>query len=161
VGAPGLVQRIDGHGLELGAGLGGGGLQAVQGLRAVQAGVVADDGPGLGGFQIGGNAALDEVADLEHALVDLLAHLQGVAAVDKDGGAVTHDHTGPGAAGEAAGPGQAVIGGGQVLVLMLVLVRHEEAVQTLLGHGGADQGNVTGTKGRVGGFIESLAHAPM
>jgi hypothetical protein len=29
---------------------------------------------------------------------------------------------------------------------VLVLVRHEEAVQTLLGHGGADQRDVTGPK---------------
>jgi hypothetical protein len=87
-GPPGFVDRIDGDGLQRRAGLGGGGLQAVQGLGAVQAGVVADHRALGCGFQIGGHAALDQVTDLEHVLVHLIAYLQCVAPVDEHGGAV-------------------------------------------------------------------------
>ena len=61
-----------------------------------------------------------------------------------------HDHRRPGRAGEAGGPGQPVVGVGQVFVLVLVLVRDEEAVQALLGHGLADQRKVAGAEGGVG-----------
>src|SRR3990167_4809804 len=53
------------------------------------------------------------------------------------GGAVRDARGGPGRAGEAGGPGEAVVGRRQVLVLVLVLVRDEEAVQTLGLHGRA------------------------
>src|SRR6185503_17566332 len=81
-----------------------------------------------------------------------------VAAVDEDRRLVLQDHRRAGRAGEAGGPGQPVVGGGQVLVLMLVLVRSHEAVQPLVGHGLADQGDMLGPERWVGGFIEGLTH---
>jgi hypothetical protein len=44
---------------------------------------------------------------------------------------------------------------------MLVLVRHQEAVEALRGHGLADQRHVAGAEGAVGGFVEGLAHGRM
>ncbi|MCA6332625.1 MAG: hypothetical protein IM641_11540 [Phenylobacterium sp.] len=41
---------------------------------------------------------------------------------------------------------------------MLVLVGHEQAVEPLGGHGGADAGQVAGPVGRIGGLFEALAH---
>src|SRR5436190_414215 len=75
------------------------------------------------------------------------------------GGRALQDHRGPGRAGEAGGPGQPVVGGGQILVLVLVLVGDEEAVQPLAGHGLADQRHMPGPEGAVGGFVKRLAHA--
>ncbi len=125
----------------------------------MQARVVADGPAGLGGLaQVGRHAALDEVADLEQLAVDLVADLQGVAAVDEDRRLVLQDHCCAGRAGEARGPRQAVVGGRQVLVLVFVLVRGDEAVETLLSHGLADQGHVLGPEGTVGAFVEGLAH---
>ena len=76
----------------------------------------------------------------------------------EDRGPIRHHDGGPGRAGEAGCPGQPVVGGGQVLVLVLVLVGHEQAVEPLGGHGGADAGQVEGPVGRIGGFFEALAH---
>ncbi len=161
LGSPGLVEGIGGHRLQPGAGLGCGRLELVQRLGAVQARIVADLPPRLGRFlEVAGDAAVDEIADLEQAAVDLVADLQGVAAVDKDGGLVLEDHRRAGRAGEAGGPGQAIVGGRQIFVLVLVLVRDEEAVDALAGHGGADQQRVLAAEGRIGGFVEGLAHGP-
>ena len=157
--APGRIQRVGTDGLQLRAGLGDGRLQARQGVGAVQTGVVSDHRALWGGFEVGRNAALHEVADLKDALIDLIADLQGVAAVDEDGRLVLQDHRGAGRAGEAGGPGQTIVRGGQVLVLVLVFMGGDEAVETLLRHGFADQRHVFGAEGGVGGFIEGLAHA--
>ncbi len=147
LGAPGRVQRIVGHRLQFGAGLGGRVPQPVERIGAVQLGIEADHlALGGGGLQPGRHPALDDVAHLEQALVDLVAHLQGVAAVHEDRGLVPEDHRRPGRAGEAGGPGQAVVGRRQIFVLVLVLVRDDQAVQTLGGHGLADQGQVLGPK---------------
>ncbi len=125
----------------------------------MQAGVIAHHLAGAGGdLEIGGDAAIDQVTDFEGGLVHLVADLEGVATVHEHGGLVLQDHRGAGRAGEAGGPGQPVVGGGQVLVLVLVLVGDEEAVQALLGHGPADQRHVLGREGAIGGFCEGLAH---
>ncbi len=158
---PGFVERIGGDGLQLRPGPGGRRLQPLQRLGAVQLRIEADHLAAAGrGLQIGRHPALHQVADLEQAGVHLVAHLKGVAAVDEDGGPVLQDHRRPGRTGEAGGPGQAVVGLGQVFVLVLVLVRDDQAVQTLLGHGLADQGQVRRPEGGVGMFVEALAHAP-
>ncbi len=44
------------------------------------------------------------------------------------------------------------------LVLVLVLVRDEKAVQALGGHLGPDQGKVLAPEGGIGGVVEGLAH---
>ncbi len=158
-GAPGLVQRIDRHGLQFGPRLGGGGAQTVEGVGTVQARIEADRlAFGRRTFQVGGDTALHQVADFEKPLVDLVADLEGIAAIHEHGGLVLEDHRRPGGAGEAGRPGQPVVGRGQVFVLVLVLVRHEEAVQPLLGHGLADQGKVLGPERGIGVFVEALAH---
>ena len=108
---------------------------------------------GLDGFLVP-----HEVANLEGPGVDLIADLQGVAAVDEDRRLVGQDHRGPGRAREAGRPAEPVVGLGQILVLVLVLVRDQEAVQPLRLHGRADQGDVLGAEGRIGGFIEGLMH---
>jgi len=41
---------------------------------------------------------------------------------------------------------------------MLVLMRDQQAVEALLGHLGAEQRQVFGPEGRIGGFVECLAH---
>src|SRR5690606_13748493 len=41
---------------------------------------------------------------------------------------------------------------------VLVLVRDQPAVEALLGHAGPEQGQVAGGEGRIGGFVEGLAH---
>ncbi len=157
--APGLVERIDRHRLQSRTGLVGGHAQAVQRFRAVQPGVIADGLASRGGaFQIGRHAALDQVAHFEQGAVHLVAHLQGVAAVDEHRRPVLQDHRRSGRAGEARGPGQAVIGRRQIFVLMLVLMRHQKAVQALGPHGLPDQRHMLGAEGGIGGFIEGLVH---
>ena len=157
--APGHVQGIGVGGFQRRAGLGGGLAQAREGVGAVQARIVADRPAGPGRFpQIGRHAALDEIAELEDAAVHLVAHLQGIAPIDEDRRRVLEDHRRPGRAGEPRGPGQAVVGGGQVLVLVFVLMGDEEAVQALVGHGFADQGRVLAPEGGIGRIIEGLAH---
>ncbi len=160
LGPPGAVQGIDLQSPELGPRLGRRGAEAGQGLGTVQARVVAHHRARLQGFaQKGGDPAIQQVAELEKVAIDLVAHLQGVASVHEDGRLFLEDDGRSGRAGEARGPGQAVIGRRQVFVLVLVLVRNQEAVHGLLGHGGADQGHVPGSEGGVVGFVEGLAHA--
>jgi hypothetical protein len=160
--APGMVEGIVIGRLQRGAGLGRGCAQPIQRVGTVQARVIADGLAGLqGGFEIGGDPTIDQVAHLEQGLVHLVAHLQGVAAVDEHRRLVLQDNRRPGRAGKAGGPGQPVIGRWQVLVLVLVLVWDQEPVQPLVGHRLADQRHVAGPKGGVCGFVERLAHVPI
>ncbi len=156
---PGVVQGVGVHRLQGRADATDGDVQAGEGVGAVQAGVVADHLPRAGHvLQPGDDAALDQVAGLEQAGVDLILDLQGIAAVDEHGGLVGHHHRGPGRAGEAGGPGQPLVGVGQVFVLVLVLMRNEEAVEPLPGHLGPDQRQVLGPESAVGLLVEGLAH---
>ena len=41
---------------------------------------------------------------------------------------------------------------------MFVLVRNQQTIQTLFGQTGANERKVLGPEGRIGGFIEGLAH---
>jgi len=125
----------------------------------VQARIVAQHlSGGQGVLEPGADPAIHQVAHLEQIQIHLIAHLQAIAAIHEDGRAILEDHRRSGRAGEAGGPGQAVIGRGQVLVLVLVLVRGDETVQTLARHGVADQGQVSGAEGRIGVVLEGLAH---
>ena len=124
----------------------------------LQARVVADHGGPGGGLQPGREAVVLERQDLELGRIDLGADLHRVAAVGEDGGAVPEHGPGAGRAGEAAQPGEAIVGGGQILVLVLVLVRDQQAVEALLGHPGPNERQVLRPEGRIGGFVEGLAH---
>ncbi len=155
---PGHVQRVGLDGLQFGSGLGRRALQARQGIGAVQTRVVADNRPLGRALQIAGDAAVLEFENFELVRIDLGPDLHRVTAVSKDGGAVFHDHTRPGRAGEAAQPRQPVVGGGQIFVLVLVLMRDQQAVEALLGHLRADEGKVFRPEGRIGGFVKGLAH---
>ena len=156
---PRLIEGIGVDSGEVGAGPCSRGPKALERFGAVQAWIVAD---GLAGdenvLKIGRHAALDEVPDLEYVDVHLILDLKRVAAVHEDRGFACQDHRRPGRPREAGGPGQTVMGGGQVFILVLILVRNKEAVETLGGHGRADQGKMARTERTVGGFIEGLAH---
>ena len=65
----------------------------------------------------------------EDVEIDLVAHLQRVAAVDEDDGAVGKDDRHAGRAGEAGQPVQPLGAGGDIFALMLVGARHDEAVE--------------------------------
>ena len=125
----------------------------------MQARIVADDLAGLGvRFQPGRHAAVHGISDLEQANIDLVWRLQSIAAVDEQSGLILHHHRRTGRASEAGGPGQAVVGVRQVLVVVLVLVRNDETVQTLSRHALADQRQVQRPVGSVSGVFEALAH---
>ena len=89
---------------------------------------------------------------------DLGPDLHRIATIREDCGAVAQHHCGAGRAGEAGQPGEAVVGLGQIFVLVLVLVRDQQAVEALLGHFRADAGKMLRPEGRIGGFVEGLAH---
>ena len=156
---PGCVDRIGLHGLERGAGLVGGRPQARQGIGAVEPRIVADHRLRRQALHVGGHAAHHQIPHLEQGRIDLRAHLQGIATVHEHGGRVAGHHRRPGRAGEARGPGQPLIGLGQILVLVLVLVRDDEGIQPLPLHLRPYQRQVQSAEGGVGGLVEGLAHA--
>ena len=156
---PGQIQGIGVHRDQAGAGPGGGGLQPVQAVGGVQPGVVAHRLAGLQlPLQPERHAALHQVVIGEQPAVHLGADLQGVAAVGEHGRAVEHHHRRPGRAGEAGGEGQPVIGLGQVLVVVLVLVRDDQPVQPRRGHGLADPRQMLLAIARIGVIVEGLEH---
>jgi hypothetical protein len=59
--------------------------------------------------------------------IDLLRHLQGVAAIDEDGGLLSQHDGEAGRAGEAGDPGKALGPRGHILALVFVGPRHDEA----------------------------------
>lgn len=160
--APGHVHGVLPYRPQLSAGLAGGRPKRRQGLGAVQARIVADHLAGAGALaQPGGDPAFHQIADLEQLGVDLIAHLDGVAAIHKDGGRLGRHRRRAGRTGEAGRPGQPVVGFRQVLVPVLVLVGNEEAVQALTGELLADERDVLGPETRIGGLVKGLAHALM
>ncbi len=128
--APDRIDRIglgrDQDGTDAGAGLG----EAFGALGAVQPGIVAEL---LARCEVRldprARRRIDEVRDGEQRAVDLVARLGGVAAVDEQHGAVGEDDRGAGRSGEAGQPGEALLAGGQVFVLMAVGMGHDEAVE--------------------------------
>ena len=67
--------------------------------------------------------------DGENRLVDLLAHLHLITAVDEDRGALGEHDRGAGRAGKAGEPGEPLVRRRQVFALEAVGVRHDEAVE--------------------------------
>ncbi|MNS58453.1 hypothetical protein D3C72_913740 [compost metagenome] len=154
--APGQVDGVGLNGFQRRSGLLDRRAQGRQGVRAVQARIIADDRSGAQALQPGGQAV--QLDPLEQGRIRLGLGLHRIAAVDEDRRPVHQHHARPGRAGEAADPGQTLAGVGQVFVLMLVLVRDQQAVQALLGHLRPQQGQMLGPEGRIGGFVECLAH---
>ena len=120
--------RVDND--ECGAGLRGGFGQLVERVGRHQARVVADL---LSRQRLLGEpserAGINEVAHIEQLGRQLLFHLKGVAAVDEDDGGFLEHEGSARRAREARRPGEALITGGQVFVLVFVVVRNVEAVE--------------------------------
>ncbi|MNK99764.1 hypothetical protein D3C87_1201780 [compost metagenome] len=154
--APGQVNGIGLDRLQRRPGLLDRRAQRRQRIRAVQTRIIADHRTGAHALQPGGQPV--QLDPLEQGRIRLGFGLNRIAAVDEDRRPVHQHHARPGRAGEAADPGQTLAGVGQVFVLMLVLVRDQQAVQALLRHLGAQQRQVLGPEGGIGGFVECLAH---
>ena len=97
-----------------------------------------------------------QVHDLEQVGVDLLARLQGVAAVDEQRRAVGQHDGAAGRAGEAGDPGEPLVRRRHVFVLVAVGARHDEAVEALPAELGAQRGDARAARGSVGGLVERL-----
>src|SRR3546814_13474135 len=83
-------------------------------------------------------------AGLEKRWVDLLDDLQGVAAVDEDGGFLQQDAGKAGRALEAGEPGQPLGCGRDVLALVLVAAGDQEALDAAAGEVAAEGGKAVG-----------------
>src|SRR3546814_12158944 len=83
-------------------------------------------------------------AGLEKRWVDLLDDLQGVAAVDEDGGFLQQDAGKAGRALEAGEPGQPLGCGRDVLALVLVAAGYQEALDAAPGEFPAEGGKAVG-----------------
>ena len=67
--------------------------------------------------------------DAEQRGIDLVAHLQHVAAIDENDGARGEHDRGTGRTGEAGEPGEPLLGRRHILVLMAVGARNDETVE--------------------------------
>ena len=103
-------------------------------------------------------ALAHQIGVLENLAVDLALDLERIAAIDEDGGAVAHHQGGPGRAGKARRPQQALIAVGQVLVVVLVLMRDQETVQAEIGQRSADLGNILAAIVGAALNVESLGN---
>ena len=134
--------------------------QTGEGVRRVQPRVIADLLPGLQGLgEPLRHAAFHHVVIAEQPTVDLSADLKGVAAVREHRRAILEHNRRPRRTGEAGGEGQPVVRRGQVLVVVLVLMRNDEPVEPLGGHGGANGREVLFAEAGVGVIFEGLEHA--
>ena len=156
---PGRIQRIAVHRLQGHTGALRRRLHPRQSIGAVQARIVSDDRALRLFGQIAGDRRFVEIAQLELALIDLGLDLHRIAAIGEHGRLVLHHHARPGRAGKARDPRQPVIGRRQILILMLVLMRHQKAVQALSLHLASKKRQVARTKAGVGGLVECLSHA--
>src|SRR5262249_5072037 len=90
----------------------------------------------------------------------LVAHLQRVAAVDEDRGAVGEHDRNRGRAGEPGEPGEPLFRWRQVFVLMAVGARRHEAGETAPHQLGAQRGDARRRCGAPLGIGEGLKKAP-
>jgi hypothetical protein len=70
----------------------------------------------------------------------LLRRLEGIAAVNEQGGAVPQDRREPGRAGEPGEPGQPLRRGRDIFAQMLIPARNQNSVERLLRHQRAQRG---------------------
>ncbi len=94
--------------------------------------------------------------DREQRHVDLVAHLQQIAAVDEDDGAVGQYDGGAGRAREAGEPDEPFLGRRHIFVLMAVGARHDEAVEAAALQLGAQRRKTAGARRPFAGIIERL-----
>ncbi len=138
VGPDGVDEVADRH---EGGGLAGELLLEVGDLAGrVQPGIEAD----LAGFghvigDLGGDAALHGFDDFDHLGVGLGGRLQGVAAIDEQGGLLRADNGEAGRAGEAGHIGEAGFALRHRLAAMRIGARHEEGIDPRLAHCGAQR----------------------
>ncbi len=99
---------------------------------------------------------LDQVLDRKQRRVHLLAHLQGVAAIDEQRRTV-HEHDGrAGGTGEARQPSQPLVGGRHVFVLLAIGARHDEAGQSAMGKLGPQRLDARRAGRPLGSILERL-----
>ena len=67
---------------------------------------------------------------LKHPLVNLLTHLQRIAAIHKNSGLIGQHHRRPRRPREPRQPRQPFRTGGQILILVFILVRNDKRRQT-------------------------------
>ena len=156
---PGRVDRIDLDADKLDARAVSTHLETLEGGRAVQACVIADFFTGSGlALDPSGEAFLHEIPIVENVAVGLLADLQGVATIHKDRCTVFHDNGGARGTGETGNPQKTFIAVGQILVVILVLVRDEEAIKAELLQLCAEFRDVVATELRAALHVESLGN---
>lgn len=157
--SPRPVHRVLGNSDQFHAGACGRGLDPVQRGGRMETGVIADPFavPAIR-LDPSGEALVHQVGIFEDVAVDLVSHLQRVATVDEDSGPVLHHDGGACRTGKARRPEQALIAVGQVLVVVLVFVRDQEAVKAELGEGGADLRNVVAAVLRAALHVEGLGN---
>lgn len=156
---PGDVDRVLLNRDQFDTGPHGSRFKQVERGRAVQAGVIADLlalaamllDPAI-------QALADQIALVEQRGVGLLAPLGGIAAIDQQCGTVGHDNRGTGRAGKAGRPQEPLIAVRQVFIVVLILVRDEEAVQAKRGKRGAQLGQVLAAIMRAALNVESLGN---
>ena len=150
---PHRVHGVGGDGNELRAGRPACGRKRARLVLAVQPRVVAEPRPGI---EVAGKPTppglLDDMVEGVQRARNLLARLQGVAAVDEQGRPGPQHHRGPGRSGEAGEPGQALRPQGHELGVVLIAERDDEAVETAPGelgaHGGEARRRIRGLERR-------------
>ena len=131
---PVAPDRVDQIGLDRhqrGAGRGACLGKLLGALDGVQPGVVTDTLPGseilldpLAGWR------LDQMRNRKQRGIDLVAHLERVAAVNEKHRAIHQDDGRAGRPGESGQPGKALLAGGNVFVLLPVGAWHDQAGQS-------------------------------
>ena len=154
---PQSVDRIFVECDERRAGLGAGGFQFVGALARVQPRIETDFGAALEVFLqplIG--RTIDQMLNRKHRAVGLRLHLHGVAAIDEQHGAVEEHDSRAGRTGEAGEPGEALLAGGEIFVLLPVGARHHQPVEAAALQLGAQRRHPPGAGGRFARIIEGL-----
>ncbi len=106
----------------------------------------------------GGGRVVDQAFDREDVEIDLGAHLQRVAAVDKDEGAIAQHDSHSGRAAEAGQPAQPCRAVRNIFALMLVGTGHQETIEAILAQPATQPGDMRFAHGGIAGRVESLEH---
>jgi hypothetical protein len=99
---------------------------------------------------------VDQMLDGEDVGVDLVAHLQHIASVDEDHGAIGEHDRGSGRTGETGQPCQPRVGRRHVFALMPVGARHDEAIEPAPLQLGAQRRYPGRAGGALGRILECL-----
>jgi hypothetical protein len=154
---PDHVHEVHVDGAELTASLRDGCLETLEALARVQPGIIRQD---AARGEVRGDpifrARRGEGHRGDDARVHLLGGLDRVAPVHHERRLVGEDHRGAGRSGEPCQPGQAFGALGDVLALMLVRTRHDEACKAAAREFGPQPGDMLRTLSRGGRVVESL-----